>query len=153
MQQSVIKQVTQLHLLDLEQLHERWRALFGSEPQSSNKQFLIKRLAYRIQEIAFGGLTQTVKTKMNIVLEKNAFDEYGRPSSKKQVFSPDKPIAGTQFIREWKGVEHHVTVLRDGFEYQGRRYKSLSAIARSITGTQWNGPLFFGLRSKRKVTS
>jgi hypothetical protein len=57
------------------------------------------------------------------------------------------PVAGTQLIREWRGVEHKVTVLVDGFEWEGRRYKSLSAVARAITGTQWNGPLFFGLRS------
>ena len=60
--------------------------------------------------------------------------------------SNDRPVAGTRLIREWRGVEHHVTVRIDGFEYQGRKYKSLSAIARAITGTRWNGPLFFGLR-------
>ena len=65
----------------------------------------------------------------------------------------DRPIAGTRLIREWQGVEHTATVLDDGFEYQGRRYKSLSAIARAVTGTRWNGPLFWGLRnhSERQV--
>ena len=60
-----------------------------------------------------------------------------------------RPVAGTRLIREWQGVEHCATVLDDGFEYQGRRYKSLSAIARAITGTRWNGPLFWGLRNHR----
>ena len=59
----------------------------------------------------------------------------------------DRPVAGTRLIREYQGVEHCVTVLADGFEYQGRPYKSLSAVARAITGTRWNGPLFFGLRN------
>jgi hypothetical protein len=59
----------------------------------------------------------------------------------------DRPIAGTKLIREWKGVEHTVTVLDDGYEWQGRPYKSLSAVARAIAGTRWNGPAFFGLRS------
>jgi hypothetical protein len=58
----------------------------------------------------------------------------------------DRPIAGTRLIREWKGVEHTVTVLDDGYEYQGRPYKSLSAIARAIAGTRWNGWVFFGVR-------
>ena len=58
----------------------------------------------------------------------------------------DRPIAGTRLIREWQGVEHTVTVLDDGYEYQGRPYKSLSAIARAITGTRWNGWVFFGVR-------
>ena len=61
----------------------------------------------------------------------------------------DRPIVGTRLIREWQGVEHCATVLDDGFEYQGRRYKSLSAIARAITGTRWGGPLFWGLRNYR----
>jgi hypothetical protein len=59
----------------------------------------------------------------------------------------DRPIAGTRLIREWQGVEHHVTVLQDGYEYAGRPYKSLSAIARGITGTRWNGWIFFGLKN------
>ena len=61
----------------------------------------------------------------------------------------DSPIAGTRLIREWAGVEHCVTVLADGFEWQGRPYKSLSAVARAITGTRWNGWTFFGLKSGR----
>ena len=68
----------------------------------------------------------------------------GRPSLRKG----DRPIAGTRLIRQWQGVEHCVTVLDDGFEYEGARYRSLSAIARAITGTRWNGPAFFGLRSR-----
>ena len=63
----------------------------------------------------------------------------------------DKPIAGTRLIREYQGVEHVVTVTRDGFEYQGHPYKSLSAIARAITGTRWNGRVFFGLRPSRSA--
>jgi hypothetical protein len=63
----------------------------------------------------------------------------------------DRPITGTRLIREWRGVEHQVTVLTDDFEYQGQRYKSLSAIARRITGTRWNGPVLFGLRKPGKA--
>ena len=62
--------------------------------------------------------------------------------------APARLLAGTRLCREWRGAEHVVTVLQDGFDYQGRRYESLSAVARAITGTRWNGPLFFGLRSK-----
>ena len=59
------------------------------------------------------------------------------------------PIAGTRLLREWQGVEHTVTVLAEGYEWQGRPYRSLSAIARAITGTRWNGLVFFGLKSQR----
>jgi len=67
--------------------------------------------------------------------------------------SDDKPIAGTQLIREYQGVEHVVTVTRAGYDYQGRPYQSLSAIARAITGTRWNGRVFFGLRPSRGVAA
>ena len=59
------------------------------------------------------------------------------------------PIAGTRLIREWQGVEHCVTVRDEGYEFEGRPYKSLSAVARAITGTRWNGWVFFGLKSQR----
>ena len=61
------------------------------------------------------------------------------------------PIAGTRLLREWQGVEHTVTVLAEGYEWQGRPYRSLSAIARAITGTRWNGLVFFGLKSHRSA--
>jgi hypothetical protein len=61
----------------------------------------------------------------------------------------NRPIAGTVLVREWQGVEHRITVLNDGYEYQGRPYQSLSAIARAITGTRWNGWVFFALKNQR----
>jgi hypothetical protein len=60
------------------------------------------------------------------------------------------PVVGTRLVREWNGIEHTVTVLRDGFEFAGRKYKSLSAIARAITGTRWNGWRFFGIREIKR---
>ncbi|SHJ18751.1 DUF2924 domain-containing protein, partial [Wenxinia saemankumensis] len=68
------------------------------------------------------------------------------------LFHAGSHIAGTRLIREWQGVEHVVTVTADGFEWQGRPYKSLSAIARAITGTRWNGLVFFGLKNRRRRT-
>jgi hypothetical protein len=67
----------------------------------------------------------------------------------RRIRAADKPIAGTRLVREYQGVEHAVTVLQDGYEWQGRPYRSLSAIARAITGTRWNGWSFFGLRNHR----
>ena len=78
-------------------------------------------------------------------------DEDRRVKGKQPVRKGDRPMAGTRLIREWQGVEHTATVLDDGFEYQGRKYKSLSAIARAVTGTRWNGPLWFGLRNHRSA--
>ena len=100
------------------------------------------RLAYRIQELAYGGLKpETLKRLAALAEELEPRGSRAR--------SGNMPVAGTRLLREWQGVQHITTVLADGFEYEGRPYKSLSAIARAITGTRWNGWLFFGLRSQR----
>jgi len=112
-------------------------------PQTHSRDFLIKRLAYRIQELAYGGLSARAEAK----LEQLIGDEEDRVNGKLPKRSKDRPITGTRLIREWKGVEHCVTVLDDGYEYRGAKYTSLSPIARAITGTRWSGPLFFGLRN------
>ena len=109
-----------------------------------NRRFLESRLAYRIQELAHGGL------KLETVARLEALGERldGGNVVLRRIRADDRPIAGTRLTREYQGVEHVVTVLRDGFEYEGRPYRSLSAIARSITGTRWNGWTFFGLRGR-----
>jgi hypothetical protein len=144
MNDSVLAQVAALPEKSTAELKQLWRDLYDREPPSGNKPFLIKRLAYRIQELAYGGLSARAEAKLNVLIEEEDRRVRGLPSLRKG----DRPIAGTRLIRQWQGVEHCVTVLDDGFEYQGARYRSLSAIARTITGTRWNGPLFFGIRSR-----
>ncbi|WP_372624703.1 DUF2924 domain-containing protein [Falsiroseomonas sp.] len=128
-------------------LREQWRDLFGAEPPPYNRRFLESRLAYRVQELAYGGLKPETLARLEALGEQ--LD--GGKITVRRMRSDDKPIAGTQLIREYQGVEHVVTVTRDGFEYQGRPYLSLSAIARAITGTRWNGRVFFGLRPSRSA--
>ncbi len=123
-------------------LKEQWRELFGTEPPPYNRRFLESRLAYRIQELHFGGLKpETVRR-----LEQLGEELDGGDVAKRRVRHDRRPIAGTRLVREWRGTEHVVTVLTDRFEWQGRPYRSLSAIARAITGTRWNGWTFFGVR-------
>jgi hypothetical protein len=101
-------------------------------------------LAYRIQELSLGGLKpETIRR-----LERLGEELDGGDRKKSRIRADTIPIAGTRLIREWQGVEHVVTVTADGFEWQGRPYKSLSAIARAITGTRWNGLIFFGLKRR-----
>ena len=120
-------------------LKQQWRELF-------NRRYLESRLAYRIQELAYGGLKpETVK-----MLEALGEQLDGGDRKKSRIRADLTPIVGTRLIREWKGVEHVVTVTADGFDWQGRPYKSLSAIARAITGTRWNGWVFFGLKNHRR---
>ena len=147
---SVLQQLAELETLPTSELKARWSTLYGTDPPRFNRQFLIKRLAYRIQEMAYGGLPDEVSARLNQLLDEEGYDEIGvrRPDRKRaRCTATGHPVSGTVLIREWDGERHKVTALTKGFEYRGLPYRSLSAIARKITGTQWNGPLFFGLRT------
>ena len=147
MSDQVLARLAALKTTPTPKLKEQWRQLFESEPPAFNRRYLESRLAYRIQELAYGGLKpETVRRleKLGEELDGGRADVRKRPAN-------DRPISGTRLIREYQGVEHCVTVRDDDFEYQGRPYKSLSAIARAITGTQWNGVVFFGLKSGRRA--
>ena len=145
MSDSVLARLAALKSTPTADLKKQWRLLFETEPPPYNRRFLESRLAYRIQELAYGGLKpETVKR-----LEAMGQQLDGGNPVMRRIRVDDKPIAGTRLIREWQGVEHTVTVLNDGYEWQGRPYQSLSAIARAITGTRWNGWVFFGLKNCR----
>jgi hypothetical protein len=130
------------------ELKTQWRELFGSEPPPFNRRYLESRLAYRIQELTYGGLKPETIRRLEELGDE--IEAESRPACKRR--QNGVPIVGTRLLREWRGVEYVVTVTRDGFEWQGRPYKSLSAIARAITGTRWNGWVFFGLKSNRGRT-
>ncbi|MCB1376978.1 MAG: DUF2924 domain-containing protein [Alphaproteobacteria bacterium] len=150
MTDTVLAQVAALKTTSTPDLKKQWRKLFESEPPPYNRRFLESRLAYRIQELAYGGLKpETIKR-----LEALGEQLDGGNVAIRKTRADQRPIAGTRLIREWQGVEHTVTVLKNGYEWQGRPYTSLSAIARAITGTRWNGWVFFGVRnvSTRKRT-
>lgn len=145
MTDTVLAQLAALKTAPIGELKQKWRDLFESEPPPYNRRFLEHRLAYRIQELAYGGLKpETLKRLRDLAEELDG----GDPKRRRRPLR-DRPIAGTRLVREFQGVEHCVTVLDDGYEYQGRPYKSLSAIARAITGTRWNGLTFFGLKNQR----
>ncbi len=145
MTDTVLARLAALKTTPTPELKEQWRTLFGKEPPPFNRRYIESRLAYRIQELTYGGL------KPETVARPEALGEQldGGVVEVRKKRADDRPIAGTRLIREWQGVEHCVTVLPDGFEWQGRPYKSLSAAARAITGTSWNGLVFFGLKSQR----
>lgn len=130
------------------ELKNQWRELFDSEPPAFNRRYLESRLAYRIQELAYGGLKPETIRRLETLGEQ--LD--GGNITLRRIRADLKPIAGTRLVREWQGIEQTVTVLADGYEWQGRPYRSLSAVARAITGTRWNGWVFFGLKSQRGAT-
>lgn len=144
MSEKVLARLAALKTTPTPALKQQWRDLFESEPPPYNRRYLESRLAYRIQELSYGGLKPETIERLEALGE----ELYGKDPGKRRRLA-DRPIAGTRLVREWKGTEHCVTVRDDGFEYEGRPYKSLSAVARAITGTRWNGLVFFGLKSGR----
>jgi hypothetical protein len=142
MAKNVVAQVAELNRMGMPQLKERWKALFDTEAPARNRAHMVKRLAYRIQELAYGGLPEQTVAQLREIA-----DEHEKASNRRR----NGPVPGTRFVREWNGERYEVTVTRDGYEYRGRPFKSLSAIAREITGTRWNGPLFFGIRKQEEA--
>ena len=148
--QGILRQLAELEDLPTDELKARWRALYGKEPPRFNRQLLIKRLAYRIQEVAHGGLTDADRAQMDRVLDEQGFNDIGVKLGGGRSGPVDRPIAGTLLVREWQGQRHEVIALPKGFEYRGKPYRSLTAVARDITGTSWNGLVFFGLRRPKR---
>jgi hypothetical protein len=145
MTSGVLAQLAALKGASAEALKARWHELFDTEPPPYNRRFLESRLAYRIQELAYGGLSRETMERLTAMAR-----QYAAKSSAERKARPMlRPVAGTKLIREWDGIEHCVTVRSDDFEYLGRPYKSLSSVAREITGTKWNGWVFFGLKNSQ----
>ena len=148
MEPTVLQQVAVLRKMPLDALRLRWRALFGTEPPGYKREHLIRRLAYRIQELAYGGLSDAAKEQLTQIADA-AGDQVTRKKRRKA--KSTQPLPGTRLVREWRGVRHEVIALVGGYEYQGKPYRSLSAVAKAITGAHWSGPQFFGLRTAKKA--
>ena len=122
--------------MNINELRSLWREREGKEaPSGFSKDLLARALAYAVQEEQFGGISKEVKKLL------------AHPDA--QAEPPRRIKAGSVIVREYAGARHEVFVVADGFSWQGRTYLSLSAIAKEITGTRWNGPRFFGLRDEQ----
>jgi hypothetical protein len=129
--------------LPYRELKDRWRTLFGNPaPKHVSKQLLIKAVAYRMREKVLGGLPAETKRRFREIAA--AISE-GREDTL-SLGPRIKP--GARLVRSWQGTTQVVEVLTDGFEWQNTRYRSLSAIAKAITGTNWNGYVFFGVKRR-----
>lgn len=131
--ERITNEVRALEALDLHCLRDEWRKRYGEPPKMRSRELLARLLAWRIQADAFGGLDAATIRLL------------------KSDRRPPPPLApGTRLCRDWQGRRHEVDVLEQGFRYGGADYRSLSQIARTITGTRWNGLRFFGLREQPK---
>lgn len=143
---SALAQLAALRQMSVIELKAKWEAIFGTPAPNNSRNYLELRLGHRIQELAFGGLSRETRRTLDLLAD----EVEGRIGRKAIIADSRNPVIGTRLVREWDGAEHTVTVIKDGFDWQGRKFKSLSAVARTITGTQWNGYRFFGLREARR---
>ena len=142
MTDKVLQRIVGLRTMPIDKLKQTWRDLYQTEPPAYNRKHLENRLAYRIQELAYGGLKPATVKRLEELGEQL---DGGNPRVRSRRVD-GRPVAGTKLIREWQGTAHEVIIHVDHFEYEGRPYKSLSHIAKHITGTVWNGWAFFGLK-------
>jgi Protein of unknown function (DUF2924) len=144
MKQPPIPKLSKLSTAGRAELLAIWTATVGKPPAAlrSSRELLASALAWQLQERKFGGLKPATKRKLRVLAR--AQERKKRPTP-----LPQPPVnlrPGTAIIKRWRGAQHVVMVLADGFQHQGKVYASLSQLAREITGTRWNGPAFFGLR-------
>lgn len=138
---NILSEYASLNAMEIKDLLKEWEKYFDRPPQShTNKTYLINQIIYRIQELTYGGLTKRTIDRLEALAESKEADQ--------RRTDPSRLAVGTRLVREVKGVEHHVQVMADGYEYQGAKYRSLSGVAFAITGTRWNGNAFFGLSPK-----
>ena len=143
--EHLAQEMAALTSLSVKELKERWRSLYGSEPhRRMRRELLTRAVAYRLQERALGGLKPSTRR----LLARIAAQASGHGTER--AASVRKASAGTVLIRDWRGISHRVTVLDEGVVYREQRYRSLSEVARLITGCRWSGPRFFGLRPSAK---
>ena len=145
--EPILARLAALKAMSVNELKTEWQAMFDAPAPNNSRTFLEGRLAYRIQELTYGGPDKQTRRLLDLLAD----EVEGTLTRKAQIADPRNPVVGTKLIREWDGVAHTVTVLKDGFDWGGQRYKSLSAVARAITGTRWNGYRFFGLRERKRV--
>ncbi|ASJ23856.1 DUF2924 domain-containing protein [Laribacter hongkongensis] len=142
-QASVAARIAELSRLPIAELWIVWDRYFSTRPINPNRAFVESRIAYKLQEEAFGGLAPSTRQRLEAIGAKHSKIKL-RARPREFTFAP-----GTVLLREWGEREHKVMVTAEGlFEYEGCTFKSLTAVARHITGTHWSGPLFFGLAGK-----
>lgn len=155
MKESVVSRIMAIKDLPSKDLQKKYEEVLGKKPASNNRIYLWRRIAYRMQEIEFGGLPEEAQTKIQELIKEhdpiNAIATRPKLASGKES-SPKKPlrdrrlpIPGTIITKSYKGLKIEVKTLEKGFEYKNVVYRSLTAIAKEITGAHWNGFLFFNL--------
>ena len=151
---TITQQIRALQGMTVAELADRYEELFGGAPRVRNKAFLQRRVAWKLQEQEFGGLSERATKRLEELIAQIDLPlcapgpRRARGAGRRE---PKAPLVGTTLVGHWRGQELRVRVREGGFEWEGTLYRSLSAVARAITGANWNGRLFFGLTQRRKA--
>lgn len=153
MTKTIAEEVAELHELDVPALAARFEQLFGKPPRLKHRAWLVKRCAHQLQVARCGGLSEVARRRLGELMNeidlpldppaRTTIGHLGRPEK------PRDPPVGTTLLREWRGRQVRVTVVEGGFEHEGIVHASLSRVAKVVTGSHWNGRLFFGLTSRK----
>lgn len=168
---SMLAEINRLRQMTVPELQRAWERLYGEPTRSQNKTFLWKRLAWRLQELQYGGISDRAKIKIDELAPESALRsrtsvgadvttdgpnsshavlKTGRDAGPRVARDPGLPSPGTVLTRQYHGREFRLLVLDDGFELDGVHYRSLTEAARAITGSKWNGRLFWGLTQRKR---
>jgi len=159
METTLLREIRRIQQLSVDELQTEWSRLYDGEAcRSRNRPYMVKRLCWRLQERRYGGLSDRARARLE-ELAPDGFQRARTPSVGRDVAAPApvKPVRdirlpspGTVLTRPYRGREIRVVTLADGFEWDGRRFGSLSEVARAVTGARWNGRLFFGLTERKR---
>ena len=159
MEQAIAEEMERLANMPVDQLRARYQEVYGEQASGSHKQHLVRRIGWRLQVLALGDLTERAQQRAREIARDadlktqapRAWPAGGSKVDRGARRDRRLPVAGSVLRRLYRERTVEVKVLADRFEYEGKRYESLSAVARAITGTRWNGLLFFGLTKRRKA--
>ncbi len=148
----IAEEIEELRTMSVAELAPRYEEVFGRPPRVKHREWLWKRIAWKVQEQRFGGLSDVAKRRIDELIAEMDLplgdDRRTVAGALRRPERPDGPAVGTTLVRRWHGHDVHVRVVEGGYEHEGVIHKSLSATARAITGSHWNGRLFFGLTSR-----
>jgi hypothetical protein len=147
---TVLAQLAAYEAMDVPALAAEYERLFNEKPRCRHKVWLRRNCAWRLQELAYGGLSATARTRLEELMYQITIPGVdGATAPPARPRDPSEPPVGTTLVRDWRGRQIRVTARADGYEFDGRMYRSLSAVATHVTGTKWNGRLWFGLAPTR----
>jgi len=147
---TIVAQLAAFEKLDTPQLVAEFERLFGEKPRCRHKVWLRRNVCWKVQELHYGGLSPAARERLEKLIDEAVVPGCGTATAPPaRPRDPTEPPVGTVLAREWRGQQIRVMATPDGYEHDGQRFRSLSAVAQHVTGTKWNGRLFFGLAPAR----